>query len=790
MVVASGLLAMIVGGAFAAVLLTITQLRGTTDLRRQTREALVAADTLEKHVIDLETGLRGFVITRDESFLQPTNDALAALPDSARALERLAADEPVQLARVRRIVRSMNVYLRQYALPLVDAVRRNDPSVRSVERTVTGKQRVDVLREGLTSFRVAERARLSTRDADVDEAARRATAAAGVGIAGSILLIVVFAGYLTRVIVRPLRHAAVMANRLAGGHLGARMRETDVAEIGALERSFNLMAGSLEKSRDELASLLAEQAALRRVATLVARGAGPAEVFAVTATEVGRLLGADATALSRYEPDGTVTVLALETDADLGVRVGARVTLEGENAMGAVLRTGRATRQDSFEDTTGTLADIARKGGMGTSVGAPIVVEGDLWGVVVVSSRGRALPADTEQRLADFGELVATTIANAEARAEVTRLAEEQAALRRVATLVADGASPTAVFDAVAAEMDKLLDAGRVALNRYEPGAEVTVVAHRGAEAWRLPPGSRISHEGGTVAALVRRSRRPARIEQFEPADPARAELARAFGAGTAVGAPIVVDGRLWGTVVAIWNREKSPPADTEERMGQFAELLETAIANADSRDQLTASRARLLTEGDEARRRVVRDLHDGAQQRLVHTVVTLKLAQRAFRQRDGMVESLIDEALQHAEQGNAELRELAHGILPGVLTRGGLQAGVDAVVARLDLPVHVDVPAERFPREIEASAYFIVAEALTNVVKHARAGRAEVSASVEDGTLHVAVRDDGIGGADPRGHGLVGMSDRAAALGGRLEIDSPVGRGTQVAATLPVSTD
>jgi signal transduction histidine kinase len=292
------------------------------------------------------------------------------------------------------------------------------------------------------------------------------------------------------------------------------------------------------------------------------------------------------------------------------------------------------------------------------------------------------------------------------------------------------------------------------------------------------------------VAALVRRSRRPARIEQFEPADPARAELARAFGAGTAVGAPIVVDGRLWGTVVAIWNREKSPPADTEERMGQFAELLETAIANADSRDQLTASRARLLTEGDEARRRVVRDLHDGAQQRLVHTVVTLKLAQRAFRQRDGMVESLIDEALEHAEQGNAELRELAHGILPGVLTRGGLQAGVDAVVARLDLPVHVDVPAERFPREIEASAYFIVAEALTNVVKHARAGRAEVSASVEDGTLHLAVRDDGIGGADPRGHGLVGMSDRAAALGGRLEIDSRVGRGTQVAATLPVSTD
>ena len=150
--------------------------------------------------------------------------------------------------------------------------------------------------------------------------------------------------------------------------------------------------------------------------------------------------------------------------------------------------------------------------------------------------------------------------------------------------------------------------------------------------------------------------------------------------------------------------------------MSQFAELLDTAIANADSRDQLTASRARLLTAGDEARRRVVRDLHDGAQQRLVHTIVTLKLAQQAFRDEDGSAESLLGEALEQAEQGNRELRELAHGILPSVLTHGGLRAGVDAVVTRLDLPVRVDVPAERLPAEIEASAYFIVAEALTNV--------------------------------------------------------------------------
>jgi signal transduction histidine kinase len=372
--------------------------------------------------------------------------------------------------------------------------------------------------------------------------------------------------------------------------------------------------------------------------------------------------------------------------------------------------------------------------------------------------------------------------------ASLARLAEEQAALRRVATLVAEGAAPTAVFDAVAAEMEGLLDADGVTLSRYEPGCEVTVVAHSGSDAWRVPPGSRVRHEGENVTTMVRRSERPARMESYAGTDGAIAELVHNLGVRATVGAPVVVDGLLWGVVIANWRGEESPPAGTEERMAQFAQLLDTAIANADSRDQLTASRARLLTAADEARRCVVRDLHDGAQQRLVHTIVMLKLAQRALREKDEHAESLVGEALAQAEQGTAELRELAHGILPAVLTRGGLRAGVRSVVGRLDLPVQVDVPAERFPAEIEASAYFIVAEALTNVVKHANAGRAEVRASVEDGMLHVEVRDDGIGGADPGGHGLVGIADRATALGGRLRIANPVGGGTLVAATLPLS--
>ena len=372
--------------------------------------------------------------------------------------------------------------------------------------------------------------------------------------------------------------------------------------------------------------------------------------------------------------------------------------------------------------------------------------------------------------------------------ASLAQLAEEQAALRRVATLVAEGAAPTAVFDAVAAEMEGLLHADGVTLSRYEPGSEVTVVAHRGSDARRVPPGSRVRHEGENVTTMVRRSERPARMESYAGTHGAIAELVHDLGVRATVGAPVVVDGLLWGVVIANWRGEESPPAGTEERMAQFAQLLDTAIANADSRDQLTASRARLLTAADEARRRVVRDLHDGAQQRLVHTIVMLKLAQRALREKDEEAESLVGEALEQAEQGHTELRELAHGILPAVLTRGGLGEGVRSVVGRLDLPVQVDVPAERFPADIEASAYFIVAEALTNVVKHANAGRAEVRASVEDGMLHVEVRDDGIGGADPGGHGLVGIADRATALGGRLKIENPVGGGTLVAATLPLA--
>jgi PAS domain S-box-containing protein len=547
-------------------------------------------------------------------------------------------------------------------------------------------------------------------------------------------------------------------------------------------------AFSTTARQDKLSRLVDEQAALRRVATLVAQDVPSSELFSAVAREVGSLLGADLSGLIRYGADAVFT---LATWAATGEHppVPDRWSTEPGDPTTMIAETLRPARVDDWTTVPGPIAAFLRDGaGVRSSVGSPIVVKGRLWGALAVHSKQHApLPPDTETRIAQFAELVATAIANVEARAEVERLAEEQAALRRVATLVAEGAAPTAVFDAVAGEMEALLDADQVALNRFEPGGVIAVLAHRGLDVERTPVGTRVSYEGESVTAMVQRTGRPARMENYAGARGALAELARETGLLVSVGAPIVVDGRLWGIITASWKREQSPPAKSEERMAHFAELLDTAIANADSRDQLTASRARLVTEGDEARRRVVRDLHDGAQQRLVHTIVTLKLAQRAFREGDGRAESLMGEALQQAERSNAELRELAHGILPSGLSHGGLRVGVDAFAARLDLPVQVDVPRERFPAEVEASAYFIVAEALTNVVKHSHAERAEVRLFVDDGHLRVEVRDDGVGGADPDGHGLVGLGDRANALGGRLNIESPANGGTLVAATLPV---
>jgi PAS domain S-box-containing protein len=373
-------------------------------------------------------------------------------------------------------------------------------------------------------------------------------------------------------------------------------------------------------------------------------------------------------------------------------------------------------------------------------------------------------------------------------RDALRELAEEQTGLRRVATLVAEGAVPTDVFDAISVEVARLLGCGQVGLIRYESEQEGVILAMQGDQPSIPPAGTRVPLEGDSVTERVFRTRRSARINHGEEGHGTIAEIARRSNVNVTVGAPVTVEGKLWGAIAASWEGEDVPPVDAEDRLARFAELLDTAIGNADSRDQLTASRARVLTAGDEARRRVVRDLHDGAQQRLVHTIVALKLAQTAVPD-DSEAAPLVAEAIDNAEQATADLRELAHGVLPSVLTRDGLAAGIDVLVSRLELDVQVDVTRRRLPPDVEASAYFIAAEALTNVVKHSQAAKAEVAVAHSDGWLRVEVRDDGVGGADPDGHGLLGVADRAAALGGRMQIESAPGAGTLLAVELPLSS-
>jgi signal transduction histidine kinase len=544
------------------------------------------------------------------------------------------------------------------------------------------------------------------------------------------------------------------------------------------------------ESRARLARLGSEQAALRRLATLVARGTAPEEVFTAVTEEVVRVLPVNSACMGRYESDGTVTFVAVSGMAGWVFPTGPRLVLEGTNASTVVAQTGRAARIDNYADASGPIGDAFRVNGVRSAIGIPITVEGHLWGVMVVGSGlGERMPADTEERLAQFTELLATAVANAESRAGLARLADEQAALRRVATLVAQGIPPEDVFATVTEEVAGLFLADLSHMCRYESDGSFTVVAGTGARA-QFPVGSRWPLEGKNMLTMrVLETGRPARINSYADATGALASDVRAEGIRSSVGAPVIVEGRLWGLVAVSSIREQPFRADTEARLGSFTELVATAIANTESHAALAASRARIVAAADESRRRIERDLHDGAQQRLVHAVIVLKLAQGALARADPNSEELVAEALRHAEQANAELRELAHGILPAALTRGGLSAGVEALVSRFPLPVSVDMTVERLPAGVEATAYFVVSEALTNVVKHSRASGAAVTAQVRHGHLRVEIRDDGIGGAGGSpGTGLGGLADRISALDGRLVLESPPGGGTRVCALLPIS--
>jgi signal transduction histidine kinase len=605
-VVASGVLAVLVSAAFVVLFLSIASMRDASGLARHSQAVLSVANRLERLVVDLETGERGFLITGQERVLAPWQAARTAIPGVSAELLRLAR-VPAQHRRARRIDAAVRSYVRDYSEPLVRAERRDRTAVHAAA-VIEGKRRIDAIRADFNDLVVAAQRLAASRQDRAMTSARHATVAAAAGLGGSVLFVMLFVAYLDRAILRPVRRAAGMADRLAHGDLAVHMPEAGPGEVGELERSFNTMARSLRESRDELHVLAEEQAALRRVATLVARRASPTEVFDAVVDEVGGLLGAPVTRLLRYRTDGTAIVVAGRTARGVPATVAVIVSTKDDNIAGRVLRSEHAARMESVE--------------------------------------------------------------------------------------------------------------------------------------------------------------------------------------GTAIGAPISVERRLWGVMIGAWTRGP-PPADTETRMAQFTELVATAIANAESRAELTASRARVVAAADETRRRIERDLHDGTQQRLVAIALELRGAEAAVpRELSGLRDRLAG-AAQRLSAAVDELQEISRGIHPAILSRGGLKPALRNLARRSAIPVDLEVGTERrLPPPVEVAAYYVVSEALTNAAKYAEASLVRVGVEARDGALRLTIRDDGVGGADPaRGSGLVGLRDRVEALGGELDVESPEGGGTALLVVIPLGT-
>ena len=368
------------------------------------------------------------------------------------------------------------------------------------------------------------------------------------------------------------------------------------------------------------------------------------------------------------------------------------------------------------------------------------------------------------------------------------RLSEVQAALRRVATLVARSVSPSDVFEAVTREVGQLCGADLARMEQFEADGTVTGVAVWSRGPGQLAVGTRLKLDGPSIARDVLLGGGPVRVESFADAGGVIAREARGLGIRSSVGCPIVVAGRLWGVIAASRRSDEPFPDSTESQLARFTELIVTAIENAESRAQLAASRARVVAAADDSRRRLERDLHDGAQQRLISVALELRMVQDTVPklpelQADiGHIVDALSEALN-------ELREISRGLHPAILSEGGLGPGLRALARRSTVPVelHVDT-ASRYPSPVEVAAYYVVSEALTNTTKYADASHVAVTVDHHDSTLRLRVRDDGAGGAEPgRGSGLVGLRDRVEALGGSIDIDSPTGGGTTIQVSLPV---
>ena len=378
------------------------------------------------------------------------------------------------------------------------------------------------------------------------------------------------------------------------------------------------------------------------------------------------------------------------------------------------------------------------------------------------------------------------------ARERLKVVADEQAALRRVATLVAEGAEPGTVFGAVCETTGLLMGGASVNLAHFPPDGTNLTMAGWSLHGTHVPPGTRLPLEGRSINELVKQTRAPGRVDSYEDQPGPLAARLRELGIRSEIGAPVIVNGAVWGALTAGMDSAEPLPKGAELRIASFAELIGTAISNVTARAELVASRARIVTASDAARQRVTRDLHDGAQQRFVTSMINLQLAQQKWASEPERAREFLDRGLREARSGIDELREIAAGIHPAVLTQRGLAAALRALAARLPVRVELDITAQKLPEPVEATIYFFCSEALTNVVKHAHARCARVRVDLADDRCTVEVRDDGTGGAAPRpqSSGLTGLRDRIGALNGVMQVSSsPVAGGTTLQAWIPLSS-
>jgi signal transduction histidine kinase/putative methionine-R-sulfoxide reductase with GAF domain len=541
------------------------------------------------------------------------------------------------------------------------------------------------------------------------------------------------------------------------------------------------------ESRAAVTRLADEQSALRRVATMAAQGASPRDLFEAVAEEVGRLFPVGSVTMGRFEPDDSVTTVASWSSTEVAFPTGVRWPTAGTNVAWIVLQTGRAARIDDFSAATDPIGVAAREAGYKSAVGSPIVVDGRLWGLISASST-EGLPPGTESRLASFTELVATAIANAESQSALEQLADEQAALRRVATLVARGVPPEEVFATVAEETGQLFEADLAFMGRYEEASAVALGSWTSSDR-TLPAGTRPTLGGRNLMTWVAETGSPGRTDDYGDSTGEAAELASRLGMRCSIAAPIMDEGRVWGILMVGSARPEPLPPGSEHRLAAFTELVATSIGNADAHAELVASRARIVAAGDDARRRIERNLHDGTQQRLVSLGLAVRAAEASLPPERDDLRTELDAVAAGLAAAVEDLQEISRGIHPAILSKGGLDPALQTLGRRSRIPVALDVTTEvRFAEPIEVAAYFVASEALANAAKHSQATRIDLLLEQRDDTLVLTVRDDGAGGADPGGgSGLVGLRDRVEALGGSISVDSPRGRGTRITAQLPI---